>query len=62
MEFNLLAVVIVSVIGLIAAILLAVASKFMSVPVDEKLEEVRAALPLSLIHIWSLRSPPASPF
>ena len=41
----LIPVIIVAVIGLIAGIGLALASKFMAVPVDEKQEKVRAALP-----------------
>ena len=39
------AVIIVSAIGLIAGLGLAIASKVMAVPVDEKAEEIRAALP-----------------
>lgn len=38
-------VVIVAVIGLVAGIGLSLASKFMAVPVDERQEKVRAALP-----------------
>ena len=41
----LLPVIIVSVIGLIAGLGLALASKFMAVPVDEKQEKVRECLP-----------------
>ena len=41
----LIPVIIVAVIGLIAGIGLALASKVMAVPVDEKQEKVRAALP-----------------
>jgi len=41
----LLPVVIVSVIGLLAGIMLAVASKFMAVKVDETFEKIRAELP-----------------
>lgn len=41
----LLPVIIVAVIGLIAGIGLSVASKLMAVPVDEKQEKIRAALP-----------------
>ncbi len=41
----LIPVIIVAVIGLIAGIGLSLASKFMAVPVDEKQEKVRAALP-----------------
>lgn len=41
----LIAVLIVSAIGLIAGLGLAIASKVMAVPVDEKAEEIRAALP-----------------
>ena len=39
------AVIIVSAIGLIAGLGLAIASKVMAVPVDEKAEEIQAALP-----------------
>ena len=52
-----IAVIIVAGIGLIAGIGLAVASRLMSVPKDEKAEELLAVLPgancgaLSLIHI-----------
>mgnify|MGYP000810842935 CR=1 FL=1 len=45
MHLIIIAVVIVSVIGLIAGLGLAVASKVMAVPVDEKAEEIQAALP-----------------
>ena len=45
MHLIVIAVVIVSVIGLIAGLGLAVASKVMAVPVDEKAEEIQAALP-----------------
>ncbi len=41
----LIAVVIVAVIGLIAGVGLALASKYMAVPVDEKQEKIREALP-----------------
>ncbi|MBR2730640.1 MAG: RnfABCDGE type electron transport complex subunit B [Clostridia bacterium] len=41
----LLAVLIVSVIGILAAVGLTVASKVFAVPVDEKAEEIRACLP-----------------
>ncbi|MCQ2450039.1 MAG: RnfABCDGE type electron transport complex subunit B [Clostridia bacterium] len=41
----LLPVIIVAVIGLIAGVGLALASKFMAVPVDEKQEKLRACLP-----------------
>lgn len=41
----LIPVIIVAVIGFIAGIGLSLASKFMAVPVDEKQEKVRAALP-----------------
>lgn len=41
----LIPVIIVAVIGLIAGIGLSLASKFMAVPVDEKQEKVRSALP-----------------
>ena len=44
MHLIIIAVVIVSVIGLIAGLGLAVASKVMAVPVDEKAEEIQAAL------------------
>ena len=40
-----LAIVAVSVIGLICAVVLSVASKFMSVPVDERFGPVRECLP-----------------
>jgi len=40
-----IAVVIVAVIGLIAGVGLALASKYMAVPVDEKQEKIREALP-----------------
>ena len=39
------AVLAVTVIGLVCAVLLVVAGKFMAVPVDEKFEKVRACLP-----------------
>ena len=45
MEMILYAVIAVSVIGLICAVVLVVAGKFMAVPVDEKFEAVRACLP-----------------
>ncbi len=45
MDPILLAVVIVSAIGLIAGLGLAVASKFMAVPVDEFADEIEAVLP-----------------
>ena len=45
MHLIIIAVVVVSVIGLIAGLGLAVASKVMAVPVDEKAEEIQAALP-----------------
>ena len=45
MHLIIIAVVIVSVIGLIAGLGLAVASKVMAVPVDERLRRFRAALP-----------------
>ena len=38
-------VIIVGVIGLIAGVGLSLASKFMAVPVDEKQEKIREALP-----------------
>ena len=41
----LIAVIIVAAIGLIAGIGLSLASKFMAVPVDEKQEKIREALP-----------------
>lgn len=41
----LIPVIIVAAIGLIAGVGLSLASKFMSVPVDEKQEKVRGALP-----------------
>lgn len=41
----LIPVIIVAIIGFIAGVGLSLASKFMSVPVDEKQEKVRAALP-----------------
>ena len=41
----LIPVIIVSVIGLIAGVGLSLAAKFMSVPVDEKQEKIREALP-----------------
>ena len=47
----LLSVLIVSAIGLLAGLGLAVASIVMAVPVDEKAEALEAVLPLSLIHI-----------
>ena len=40
-----IAVVVVTVIGLVCGIMLAVASKFMAVPVDERVEQVRECLP-----------------
>ena len=40
-----LAIIAVSVIGLICAVVLSVASKFMSVPVDERFGPVRECLP-----------------
>ena len=45
MHLIIIAVVVVSVIGLISGLGLAVASKVMAVPVDEKAEEIQAALP-----------------
>ena len=45
MNSILLAVIIVSVIGLIAGLGLAIASKVFAVPVDEKAEAIRACLP-----------------
>ena len=41
----LLPVIIVGIIGLIAGVGLSLASKFMAVPVDEKQEKIREALP-----------------
>lgn len=41
----LIPVIIVAVIGLIAGVGLSLASKFMAVPIDEKQEKIRAALP-----------------
>ena len=41
----LIPVLIVAVIGLIAGVGLALASKFMAVPVDERQEQLREALP-----------------
>ena len=43
-----LAVIVVSVIGIIAAIMLAVASIVMAVPVDEKAEKIREELQTNL--------------
>lgn len=40
-----MAVIIVAVIGILAGILLTVAAKFMSVPVDERVTNIRAVLP-----------------
>ena len=51
-ETILLPVLIIAGIGLIFGIILAVASKVMAVPVDERITKIRAALPLSLIHIF----------
>lgn len=45
MNLILLAVILVSAIGLIAGLILAFASIIMAVPVDEKQEEIRACLP-----------------
>lgn len=45
MESIVLAIIIVAAIGLIAGLGLAVASKVMAVPVDEKAEEIKAVLP-----------------
>ena len=52
-------VIIVGVIGLVCSVLLVVASHFLSVPADTRVEDIRAFLPgancgacgLSLIHI-----------
>ena len=41
----LLPVILVGIIGLIAGVGLSLASKFMAVPVDEKQEKIREALP-----------------
>lgn len=40
-----IAALVVSIIGIIAALLLSLASRYMSVPVDEKAEKIRACLP-----------------
>lgn len=45
MEMYLTPVLLVTVIGLLAGLILAVAAKFMAVPVDERFNAVRAALP-----------------
>lgn len=45
MEAYILPIIIVSVIGLLAGLILAVASKFFAVKVDEKAANIRAALP-----------------
>ena len=64
MHLIIIAVVIVSVIGLIAGLGLAVASKVMAVPVDEKAEEIQAALPGAAAPAMrqpSLRARPPTP-
>lgn len=45
MEMYITPVLIVGVIGLIAGLILAAAAKFMAVPVDERFNQLRAALP-----------------
>ena len=59
MHLIIIAVVIVSVIGLIAGLGLAVASKVMAVPVDEKAEEIQAAA--QAMRQLSLRARPPTP-
>ena len=45
MDGIVIAVIVVTVIGLVCGIMLAVASKFMAVPVDERVDQVRECLP-----------------
>ena len=52
----LLAVLIVTVIGLIGAVILVAASIFMYVPVDERVEQITGCLPGAN---WPARSPPS---
>lgn len=51
----LLAVLIVTVIGLIGAVILVAASIFMYVPVDERVEQITGCLPGANCGAWWLR-------
>ena len=56
-----IAVLVVAVIGLLCAVMLTVASKFMAVEVDERIPMVRECLPgasSSATNTWSRSSPP----